>query len=208
MAEARHTAIGVTLALGDEEFSGVRVVADLRHLLRADREVLQFGRAGVDDLVRRFRSARRTGDHIAAAHRERFRADAHAPTALENEEHLFVDAMVVERECALARRHGRDVVAELAGAETPSDLPRARVEALRGIARSGIRRGPRRQLDVGDVDDSLCHIRDPLDKCTFLTRINADLRGFLRSCQNTTPELRVPTKIQQQANGDAACLEI
>src|SRR5215468_7787671 len=58
------------------KISRIRVLPYIGVDRRADRDVTQLGRAGVDELVRDLGPARRTGDEVPLAHREFLRAEA------------------------------------------------------------------------------------------------------------------------------------
>ena len=91
--------------------------------------------------------------------------------------------MVVERKCALARRHGRDVVAELAGAEA-----RARSVPMRASKRSAAAPGAAYAAGRGGNSMSamlmiLCVMLPSLSSClsaNLSTRIAADDHGCTR----------------------------
>ena len=141
------------------ELVGIRIVADFRHLHRADGEILQLGLRRVDDLVRGLRAAGRMRDDVALFDWERLRADPHLALAFEHDEHLLVDAMIVERPGALAGRHHGQIAAELLRAEPPADVADLRGKFLRRFLRAG-KVGAVANLaefDVGDVQDRLRH---------------------------------------------------
>ena len=106
-------------------------------------------------------AARRMGDDVALADRERLLADPHLALAFEDEEHLLVDAMVVERPGALARRHHGEVVAELLRADAPPDVADLRLEFLRRVPAPGAvgAVADLAEFDVGHVEDRLRHDR-------------------------------------------------
>jgi hypothetical protein len=65
--------------------------------------------------------------------------------------------MVVQRKGALARRHGGDVVAQLACAEQRRDLADAGIETFSGVTARSEGGGARLQLDIGDIDEGFVH---------------------------------------------------
>jgi hypothetical protein len=77
--------------------------------------------------------------------------------ALQDEEHLLVDAMAVERKRAFAGRHHSQVVSEVLGADLPADLRDAAPKAFRRLRNSALRRhlGARHRFEIGDVDDRM-----------------------------------------------------
>src|SRR6267378_4021335 len=81
----------------------VRVLADFRSDHGADGEIAQLGVRIVDDLVRGFRPAGRTADHVAGADLARLVAVAKRARACDDEEHFLVGTMAVKRAGALAR---------------------------------------------------------------------------------------------------------
>src|SRR5262249_41207847 len=90
------------------------------------REVAHRRVAGVDDLVGDLRPTRRAGDHVVLADRIALVAEAQLALALEDQEHLLLAAVAVERALHLAGRQDREVVAELAGADAAADRAAAR----------------------------------------------------------------------------------
>src|SRR5688500_10807184 len=113
-------------AVEGDELSGVGILADLRVGHGAYREVAQIGVGVVDDLVRGLGPADRAADDVAGADPARLGAVAQHPAARDDEEHLFLRAMAVERTGALARRHDVVRAAELARAEERPDARAAR----------------------------------------------------------------------------------
>src|ERR1700737_2792401 len=96
--EAEHLRLAVRARRelsADSEFARVRVVANLRRQARADGENLELGGGGVDQLGRRFRPPGRAGDDVATAPRVAPVAQPQLPAPLDDEEHLFVDAVGV-----------------------------------------------------------------------------------------------------------------
>src|SRR6267142_1253128 len=75
----------------------VRVLADFRSDHGADGEIAQLGVRIVDDLVRGFRPAGRTADHVAGAYLARLLSVAKRARACDDEEHFLVGAMAVKR---------------------------------------------------------------------------------------------------------------
>ena len=85
----------------------IRVLADFRILLRADRQVLHRRVRGVDQLMW-ILGAGRNIDHIAGAHRHHLTRDAQRPFPFEDDEHLFLRVVRVIRARDLAGRHDVD----------------------------------------------------------------------------------------------------
>src|SRR4029079_8424850 len=123
------------------DLAAVRVFADLRGAPAADGKVLQLRLPRIDDLVRGLRTAGGTGNDVAAADRIALSADPHLTRPFEDEEHLLLHAMAVERKRAFSRRHRGHVVAELLRADLRRDLADAGIESLRRRAgRRALRR--------------------------------------------------------------------
>src|SRR5882724_1374482 len=83
----------------------------------------------------------------------------HLALAVEHDEHLLVDAMIMERPGALAGRHHGQVAAELLRAEPPSDVADPRGKFLGCFLRAG-KIGTVANLaefDVGDAQNRLWH---------------------------------------------------
>src|SRR5882672_1110220 len=174
----------------------VRIVDDFRGEHRAHREVLEIrSRRRIDDLVRQFRSARRTGDEVAAPERMTPGADAQFAFAFEHEEHLLVDAVVVQRKGALAGRQDRDVVAELARADARRNLSELRGETLAVT--------PVLEFDVVEVEDRMRH-------CCLHASISARcaascsdiMTGISQSATVPTPSW-TPSRVHSFASMDA-----
>src|SRR5690242_499794 len=158
VAEAARRAVGEGAELGR-----VGVFTYFGRRLRADREIAHLRRAGVDDLVRGFRTAGGAGDDVAGADRVALGAIAQLAAAFEDDEHLLFGAVTVERAGALARRHHGEVAAQLARADTAGDLTPAQVVAFGGGAlwqAGGDRRvGGGLHHHVGKVEDRSGHAR-------------------------------------------------
>src|SRR5262249_40689810 len=103
--------------------------------------------------------ARRTRDDIPRSDRMAFGADPYLALAGENEEHLLVDAVIVEREGPLAGRHGCHIVSELPRAEPPADVAEARLELVRRMfcARRSRALAPIAKFDVGNIENRVAH---------------------------------------------------
>jgi hypothetical protein len=119
----------------------------------------QLGLRRVDDLVRRLRTAGRVRNDIALLDGKRVWTDPHLALAFEHDEHLFVDAMIVERPGALARRHHGQVAAELLRADAPADVADLRGEFLRRFLRARTIGTVANfaKFDVSDVQDRYWH---------------------------------------------------
>src|SRR3569623_1925537 len=79
------------------KFAGVRVLADIGKRHGRNAVVAQHRGAGVDDLMGRVLAARRCAKHGAGPDRVALRAEAIGALALEDDEHLVVDMVDVER---------------------------------------------------------------------------------------------------------------
>ncbi len=106
----------------DENLPGVRILARLDLDDRREREVAHRRRARVDDLVRHFGTTRRAGDHVVLPDRVARVAEAQLALALQDQEHLLLAVVAVERALGLAGGHDRQVVAELPGSDVIADL--------------------------------------------------------------------------------------
>src|SRR6266849_3293604 len=122
LAEGRLRGRPAGLAAADSaELPRVRVLKDVGVDGGADRKVTEFGRPGIDDLVRDVGTATRSADEVAFAQRIFRGPETQLPFAFENEEHLLVGVVIVERESALAGRNRGDVVSKLQRAERRAD---------------------------------------------------------------------------------------
>src|SRR5262249_48147018 len=97
----------------DRDLARIRVLAGVDLRPGREREIAHGGLAGVDDLVGDLRPARGAGNHVVLADRIALVAEAQLAFALEDQEHLLVAMVVVERALHLAGRQDREVVAEL-----------------------------------------------------------------------------------------------
>src|SRR5690349_403469 len=100
-----------------DDLSGIRVLADLRIGHRADGEESEIGVRVIHDLMRRVGTADRAADDVARADLARLLAIAQRAAAGDDEEHLLLRAMAVERAAALARRQHIVGIAKLPRAE-------------------------------------------------------------------------------------------
>lgn len=127
-------------------FAGIRVLADIRCFLGADRQVAQLTLAGVDDLVRGVHVARRAGDHVTGADGKTLGAQADFALASDYVEHFFVDAMVMEGAGAHPRAQGNQPVTELLRAQLLADTGDALDITAGGVA--GGAQGFRQRLKI------------------------------------------------------------
>src|SRR5262245_20086876 len=86
--------VGVLHARGDGDFAGIGIVHYVHPAPARNAEIAQILRAGVDELVRL--GARRSGDDVAAAHRQRSIAETILASARHHEEQLCHTALAVE----------------------------------------------------------------------------------------------------------------
>src|SRR6187551_335164 len=134
MPHHAHLSVRLHLPRQHGELLRVRILHGLGCDHGAHRQVAQLVLAGVDELVRCLGTAGRTGDEIPLPDRVALLAHAQFAAALQDEEHLFIGVMIVERKGALAWRHGGNVVAQRARTNTGADRTAARAEAFGGSA--------------------------------------------------------------------------
>src|SRR5258706_15951074 len=134
-------------AVEGDDLAGVRVLADLGVGHRADGQEAQLGVRIIHDLVRGVGPADRAADDIARADLAGFGAVAQRARARDDEEHLFLGTMTVERAAALARRQHVVGIAEMARAEQRADARRAPLELVAP--------GAVLELELVEVDDVL-----------------------------------------------------
>jgi len=125
--ETQHLRLAVlTFRYAREQtvFTGVRVLGKFRRLLGTDRKITQIpGCAGIDQLMRGFRSAWRAGDKIASPNGMALRADTNFAMAFENKKQLLIDTMAMKWPCAFPRRHNSNVVPEFCRPDAGADGP-------------------------------------------------------------------------------------
>src|SRR6187551_1385060 len=134
MPHHAHLSVRLHLPRRHGELLRVRILHGLRRDHGAHCQIAQLVLAGVDELVRCLGTAGRAGDEISLPDRVALLAHAQFAAALQDEEHLFVGMMIVEREGALAWRHGGDVVAQHPRADARAHRAAARTESFGGSA--------------------------------------------------------------------------
>src|SRR5205823_13260115 len=118
------------LAVVGDDLPGIGVLADFRIGHGADREKAEIRVGVVHDLVRRLRAAHRTAYDVARADAARLLAIAQHPGPRDDEEHLLLRAVAVERAAALARRQHVVRVAERTRAKQRTDARRMPFELV------------------------------------------------------------------------------
>jgi len=131
------------------EFAGVRILADIGERHGRDAVVAQHRGAGVDDLVRRILAASGGAEHVAGLDRIALGAQTIRSLALEDDEHLVFDMVVVERAARLA---GLDFGIADAQILDPDHRPDARVGSAVEVALA-----PAVEREIGNVHDRLAH---------------------------------------------------
>src|SRR4051812_10880463 len=111
-----------------DDLARIGVFADLRIGHRADRKVSEVRVRIVDDLMRRIGTADRAADDVAGAELARLASVAQRARAADDEKHLFLRTVAVERTGTLSRRHDVVRVAEIACAHERPDAHAARSE--------------------------------------------------------------------------------
>src|SRR2546428_1799735 len=134
-------------AVVGDDLPRIRVLADFRVRHGADGEEAQLRIGVVDDLMRGVRPADRAADEVARADLARLLAIAQRTGARDDEEHLLLGAMAVERAAALSRRQDIVGIAQITRAERWTDACRIPFElvALRAVL----------ELELVEVDDVL-----------------------------------------------------
>ena len=156
---ARLAVSGARQLREQAEPPGVGVLANLWRQPSAHRQELEVSPRRVEDLVRSLRPTRRARDDVTCADRVSSIAEAELALAFDDEEHLFVDAVAVERKRALAWRKNGQVVAEFRCAQLSAGEPDARLIAVARLAssRNGQAVPPGLKLEGVDVEDARCH---------------------------------------------------
>src|SRR5262249_30490329 len=122
--------------------------------------------------------------------------DAYLARSFENKEHFFVHMMVMQRECALARRNHGYAISQLLGADFPANLcEHCTVEFRLYRFRHGSRKWSK--LELRNVDDRSRHAWSPccgISGCQVFGALSGSRPRRNQGCQDDADVSRSPTE--------------
>ncbi|CAL1240622.1 protein of unknown function [Candidatus Methylocalor cossyra] len=108
-------------------------------------------------MMRRFLPTRRASNYIARTDGIDRITDTDFTLSFDNEEHFFIDTVVVKRKGTLARWHSGEVIAKFLRANQWSNHSHTGIKSLGSRACGGEGRGTGLQLDVSNIEDGFRH---------------------------------------------------